>query len=253
VQYRYAISRYLTCKHRGHKHAGIQDLQTWPQYEAALASLVHDLQSWKRRSAGQLGVSPLSRASPGTTACAPSLPPPFISLPITTSFVVLMAFTCITAVNSTVNSSHQMPFSGLPASPNLLTYATSYLHTSKSAASRTSPHLQLITSYIRAILPQPDCPSETVAPAKLAAQFLAVMLEMWLTDMDMPTPAAAAQESPASVANPRSLEARTASHEQLLSSHFVPPMLLRTQCIKVLPRSPVCLCHQETTQYLAVL
>ena len=146
--------------------------------------------------------------------------------------MVLLTFVGLTAVEPVPRgSAGAVGTAG--ASPNLLAYASNYLHTSKSVRSKVSPHLQLVSLFIESLLPQTATPASRPVPSKLSAEFLAVMLDMWLTDVDMPAPAPAAGAQGNAPGLAQTSLAAVPANSAYTSAHFVPPMLLRTRCIKV--------------------
>ena len=226
------------------RHAGVQDLCSWPHYEAALSALARDLQS---AAAPPAALSPAERRtsidiarSPGNTA-ASALPPPFLLLPLSTAFLVLLAHTGLTATEPPAPRVTQT-IAAAAASPNLLaSYASSYMHLQKPALSGASPHLQLITSFITGLLPQSaEHQSSRPVPPHIGARFLALALDMWLSDGEMPVPAqqatrgSAAGGAAVAGANPVvQLGQASGAAGVFAAARFSPPMILRTRCIKV--------------------
>ena len=166
------------------------------------------------------------RPAAGGSAAAAHLPPPSIALPLTTSFLILLAFSGLT---SSEMPPQARPQAGSPGSGNaVLAYAHNYFHTS-SSSEPSSPHLKLLAVFLESILPQGEPPPTPVVPPALSAAALAIMLEMWLSDEDMPLPTAPAADS-SRLGLSRPVEKRSESGAVSL---YVAPLLLRTRCIKV--------------------
>ena len=172
------------------------------------------------------------------TVSATPTSPPFLPMSLSTAFMLLLAHMGLTATEGSAPTRPVPPGAtalSRETPQQFLEYASSYLHAQKGPSSRASPHLQLAELFITALLPQADAPpSSRPIPARLGAEFLSIALDMWLTDADMPTPsqgAGTAVSSPAQLQRSTSLTVQQAG--SYTSSSFVPPMLLRTRCIKV--------------------
>ena len=205
----------------------MRDLHTWPQYHVALAAAVRALGA--ARPSGQT-------TSPGATGAM--LPPPYLPLPLSTGFLVLLASACAHATEPSYRASSSGGYSShFTHAPALLSYASTYLPHGKPSRVQQAPHLRLLTAFLRALLPQPSDQQAKPALRDLGGVFLAVLLEMLLTDGDMPAPAAASAAAALSPGLSQSPNEMRGGGRALASSNFMPPMPLRTKCIRA--RSPL--------------
>jgi hypothetical protein len=212
---RFASAQHHSC------FAGVRDLHSWPQYQAALAPLVATLDSTKP--------SPTFGATNAGTAMGITLPPTYTLLPLSVSFLVLMVLACLTSTEATTSRSSHLGGAMFSNSPSLLSYATNCLPHGKPQGSGQSPHLRLLAEYLRALLPQGKTESLSTAAMTFGGTFLAVLLETLLTDPDMPVPT-----SPVPVSGHQAVAGGVFKAQgQRGQAHYVPPMLLQSKCIKV--------------------
>lgn len=229
-----AISPTSACPAMGRTLAGVRDLHTWPQYQVALASVVRALDASKPAApTGQL-------PSPNATAPGATLPPPFLPLPLCIGFLVLLASASANAAEPTYRATSGTGAYPSAFSPTILSYATTYLPHGKPSRAPQAPHLRLLVTYLHALLPQPVEAQAKPGLRDLGGVFLAVLLETLLSDGDMPAPVHAATGAARSPGlGPGAPGELRSGGRALASTHFVPPMQLRTKCVKARPRRGV--------------
>jgi hypothetical protein len=232
--------------------AGLDILQQWPQYSTALAAVIAELDTLTQQQAQQAAHELQRQLSISSQGASPPqlpqglLPPSFIPLPLSTSFLIIMVFASLVnapttarsgAVGAVHGASGHSPHLHLPSA---VTRHLELLHSHRSRAADKSPYLRLLRSYLSGLLPQdPSGGAPPVHPghstARLGVRFLGVMLEMWLTDLDMPAPAAQATSRRGSAAStPRGVDA---------SCPYSAPSTLHVKCLHVRDANAIATCR----------
>lgn len=162
------------------KFAGIQVLSQWPHYAAPLES---------------------SSAQP-TALTAPA--PSHLIAPLASTFLIMMAsasrygtaIVTSAAPPSSQSNLHTATDWHVLDSPLLRQGMERLSHRTQSPSRvQNCPYIVLFRTYLRSLLPQGTLHESTAGVKSsvppIAAQFLTATLDMWLTDIDMPSPSAA--------------------------------------------------------------
>ena len=174
------------------------------------------------------------------------MPSPILShliAPLTSTFFIMMASaavqgTPITAASAPPSAQSlqnlQTPHDWHVLDSPLLRQGMERLSHRSSPSSRihNSPYIVLIRSFLRSLLPQGaqndhTARSSTHSAPPIGAQFLTAVLDMWLTDLDMPTPS----NSQKAIATGRRGSPKTAAAGRLNHS----PSTLRAAAIYTVP------------------